>query len=66
LGELYGFLRQLWVVWLLLIFAAIVAWAFWPSTRRKREMEDHARIPLRDEEADQPPGAGDDNDRRGS
>lgn len=40
-------LKQLWVVWLMALFAGIVLWVYWPS--RRREMEDNARIPFRDE-----------------
>ncbi len=38
--------RALWGLWLMLIFLGICAYALWPS--RKREMEEHARIPLDD------------------
>ncbi len=47
---LYEVLRQFWVVWLMIIFIGIVAWAFWPSN--KDELESHGDIPLRDEEKD--------------
>ena len=43
----YEVLRSLWVVWLMALFIGIVAWVYWP--KRKREMEDHAQIPLRDD-----------------
>ena len=33
---------------LMALFVGIVIWVFWPS--RRREMEDNARIPFRDEE----------------
>jgi len=45
--ELYPLLKQLWLVWFMLLFTGIVIWAWWPS--RKRTFEDYARIPLRDE-----------------
>jgi len=45
---LYEFIRTFWVVWLMAIFVAIVAWAYWP--KRKRKLEDHGRIPLRDDD----------------
>ena len=35
---------SLWLLWLVLLFAAIVAWVFWPG--RKRKLERHGRIPL--------------------
>ena len=41
-------LKQFWGVWLMALFAGIVIWVFWPS--RRREMEDNARIPFRDQE----------------
>ncbi len=45
LSEIYPMLTSLWNVWFTLLFAGIVAWAFWPS--RKSRFEEHARIPLR-------------------
>ena len=47
MGEIYEFLRSLWVVWLMLIFLGIVAWAFWPG--HKKRFEDDAKIPFRDD-----------------
>ena len=41
-------LKQFWVLWLMALFVGIVIWVFWPS--RRREMEDNARIPFRDQE----------------
>jgi len=38
--------RPLWVVWLCLLFAAIVTWAFWPGN--KSRFEDDARIIFKD------------------
>ena len=53
LQEIAVWLRQLWVVWLMLLFAGIVAWVLWP--RRKNELERHGRIPLEDDaESDRP------------
>jgi cytochrome c oxidase cbb3-type subunit IV len=46
--EIYATLKSLWVVWIAAVFVGIVVWAYWP--RRKAAMEDHARIPLRDDE----------------
>jgi cytochrome c oxidase cbb3-type subunit 4 len=48
LQELHEAVRPFWVVWLMAVFLAIVAWAWWP--KRKGEMERHGRIPLDDEE----------------
>jgi len=46
---LYETVRSLWVVWLMILFIGIVAWALWPSRRQQRKMDRHARIPLEDE-----------------
>lgn len=46
--SLYPALKSLWVVWFFLVFTGIVAWALWPS--RRRRLEEHATIPLRDTE----------------
>lgn len=45
---IYEFIRSLWVVWLLLLFAGIVVYALWPGNRRKFSRA--ARIPLDDDE----------------
>ena len=42
-----GFLHSLWVVWAVVLFAAIVLWAFRPKNRRRFEAD--AEIPLRDD-----------------
>jgi cytochrome c oxidase cbb3-type subunit IV len=47
LEELSHMARQLWVVWLGLIFVGIVAWAFWP--RNKKKFEEQGNIPFRDD-----------------
>lgn len=44
--DLAVWLRQLWVVWLLLLFCGVCAWAFWP--KNKKHFERAARIPLED------------------
>ncbi|QJE72707.1 cbb3-type cytochrome c oxidase subunit 3 [Aerophototrophica crusticola] len=44
--EFYVFLKQLWVVWFVLLFSGICIWAFWPS--RRGLMEEMGNIPLRD------------------
>lgn len=49
---LQALFKQLWTVWLVLLFIGICAWALWPS--RRQEMERHARIPLEDEYGDGP------------
>ena len=43
----YEFVRSLWVVWLMLIFLGIVAWAYWPG--RRRRLQQHGNIPLEDD-----------------
>ena len=50
--DLYILLRELWLLWFMLLFVGIVVWAFRPS--RRQAMEEHAQIPLRD---DDPPAA---------
>jgi cytochrome c oxidase cbb3-type subunit 4 len=52
----YGLLKQLWVLWFFLLFAGIVAWAFWPGN--KQRLEAQGRIPLEDDR--------DGNDRGGN
>ncbi|MDJ0949570.1 MAG: cbb3-type cytochrome c oxidase subunit 3 [Alphaproteobacteria bacterium] len=44
----YEFIRSLWLLWLMAVFIGIVVWAFWP--KRKRELEAHGQIPLRDDD----------------
>jgi cbb3-type cytochrome oxidase subunit 3 len=38
--------KALWGLWLMLIFLGIVASVMWPG--RKRQMDEHARIPFED------------------
>jgi cytochrome c oxidase cbb3-type subunit IV len=59
--EALVWLRSLWLLWLMLLFLGIVAWAFWPG--RRRRMESHGRIPLEDDQAVRPPPR--DDGRRG-
>jgi len=47
--ELWADLRSLWVLWLMLLFVGIVAWVYWPSRRRRAQMQDHANIPFRED-----------------
>jgi len=47
LEELSDIARELWVVWLLVLFAGIIAWAFWP--RNKKKFEEQGKIPFRDD-----------------
>jgi len=46
LSDLAVWLRQLWVVWLMLLFVGIAVWAFRP--KNKDRLERHGRIPLED------------------
>jgi cytochrome c oxidase cbb3-type subunit IV len=50
--EIANFLASLWGLWMMLIFIGIIAWAFWPGS--KRRLERHAEIPLRDDDDDHP------------
>ena len=43
-------LYPVWVVLFMGLFIGIVVWAWWPSRRQKKRMEDHARIPFREED----------------
>ena len=45
--EIYILLRELWLLWFMVLFTGIVVWAFWPS--RRTILQDHANIPLRDD-----------------
>ncbi len=48
LATLVEGMRSLWLVWLILLFAAIMFWAFRP--KNKRRFEDDARIPFKDDQ----------------
>jgi cytochrome c oxidase cbb3-type subunit 4 len=47
LNVVYEVARSLWVVWLMILFAGVVFWAFRP--KNKKRFEDDARIPFREE-----------------
>jgi cytochrome c oxidase cbb3-type subunit 4 len=49
-AEVYAFISSLWLLWLVLLFVAIVAYVYWPS--RKKRLESYGRIPLQDETPD--------------
>ncbi len=38
----------IFLVWLVLIFVGILAWVYWPSRRRRKQMQSHAEIPFRE------------------
>ena len=48
-------LYPLWVLLFMGLFLSIVIWACWPSRKQKERMDDHARIPFRDEEGNGQP-----------
>ncbi len=50
LAELSEIARAWWGLWLMILFLGIVAWAMWPSEKRKAEMRDAAMIPLREDD----------------
>lgn len=43
---IFEFLQTFWVVWLMVFFIGICLWAYWPG--RRRRLEEHGQIPLRD------------------
>jgi cbb3-type cytochrome oxidase subunit 3 len=47
-AQIYALSKSLWLVWCMLLFAAIVAWVYWPG--RKTGLEMQGRIPLEDDE----------------
>ena len=47
LEALRGVLKSAWTVWMVLLFAGIALYAFWPGNRRRFEALGH--IPLRDD-----------------
>ncbi|HLB80175.1 MAG TPA: cbb3-type cytochrome c oxidase subunit 3 [Dongiaceae bacterium] len=48
LAELSELARSLWLVWLMVLFLGIVAWAFWP--KNKDRFRGYAEIPFKDDE----------------
>jgi cytochrome c oxidase cbb3-type subunit 4 len=42
--------RSLWVVWLMILFAGIVFWAYRP--KNKKRFEENARIPFKDDDGE--------------
>ncbi len=48
--ELSRFATDFWGLWMMVLFLGIVAWVFWPSKRRRDEMDEHAMIPFREDE----------------
>lgn len=52
MAEIFGLLKSLWLVWLLVLFVGIVVWVMRPS--RTAAMRHAARIPLDEDEAAPP------------
>jgi cytochrome c oxidase cbb3-type subunit 4 len=48
MDDVIAALKSFWLLWLIALFVGIVAWAYAP--RRKRRLQDHGSIPLRDED----------------
>jgi cytochrome c oxidase cbb3-type subunit 4 len=47
LVEISGFARSMWPAWMILLFAGIALWAFWPANRKRFDLD--SRIPLNDD-----------------
>lgn len=50
MSEFASLLYPYWQAAVFGVFLAIAIWAFWPSSKRKEEMRDHAEIPFRDDD----------------
>ncbi len=50
LAAIVEFLRSLWLVWLIVLFAGIVYWAFRPKNKQRFERD--AQIPFKDDDGD--------------
>jgi cbb3-type cytochrome oxidase subunit 3 len=46
--EVTGTAPTIFLVWLVLIFVGILVWVYWPSRRRRKQMQSHAEIPFRE------------------
>jgi len=46
-ATLYAWVKPAWMVLLVVVFAAIAIWAFWPS--RKKRLEKEGEIPFHDD-----------------
>lgn len=47
LQDIYLWAREAWVIWMMLLFIGIIAWAFLP--RNKDRLERNGMIPFKDE-----------------
>ena len=50
--DIYHLANALWPLWGMILFLAIVAYAFWPGMRET--FERHGRIPLDDDDSPRP------------
>ena len=50
MSETYGWILSLWQLWLIVLFVAIVAWAFRP--KNKQRLERQGEIPFKNDERD--------------
>ncbi|MEM7021902.1 MAG: cbb3-type cytochrome c oxidase subunit 3 [Pseudomonadota bacterium] len=48
LDTIVAWATTFWPLWLMILFLAIVGWAYWP--KRKARFEEDAQIPLRDDD----------------
>lgn len=62
LKDLATAVYPLWILLAMGLFFGIVAWAYWPSRRRKKQMKDYASIPFKDEEGRDRTGEGPSDD----
>ncbi len=46
-GDIHDLFNKIWVVWLVVVFAALVVYAYWP--KNKARFNDDAMIPLRED-----------------
>ncbi len=51
MSDYYVLLKELWVVWFMILFLGIVVWVYWPG--RGKQMQEHGNIPFRDDESRQ-------------
>ncbi|GBD44570.1 hypothetical protein HRbin40_02059 [bacterium HR40] len=47
MADLLPLFKQLWLVWLVLLFAGIVVWTMWPGNRARFDRA--ARIPFEED-----------------
>ncbi len=64
LRDLVDAIYPIWIVMFVGVFVGIVAWAYWPSRRRKQQMKDYASIPFKDKDGERRGDERDDDGRR--